>query len=187
MKPLRSIPILLTVLVVAIVIALPPPPLLPISAYSDESETSADQENKQKNVGSGNSFNNNCAENLIRAGVDDNCDKEPPEEEPPEQSATLTVCKESTIENAPPISFTFTVEGNNPDPDEFNPDSDGCVDVAIGPGEFAVTEVAPGGLAPAVLIEDGCVQDPLNPQRATGVIEAGAQVRCIFINSPGGG
>jgi hypothetical protein len=33
-------------------------------AYADESETSTDQENKQKNIGSGNSFNNNCAENI---------------------------------------------------------------------------------------------------------------------------
>jgi hypothetical protein len=36
-------------------------------AYADESETSTDQENKQKNVGSGNSFNNNCAENSIES------------------------------------------------------------------------------------------------------------------------
>jgi hypothetical protein len=34
-------------------------------AYADESETSTDQEVKQKNVGSGDSNNNNCAENLI--------------------------------------------------------------------------------------------------------------------------
>jgi hypothetical protein len=36
-------------------------------AYADESETSTDQEVKQKNVGSGNSFNNNCAENSIES------------------------------------------------------------------------------------------------------------------------
>jgi hypothetical protein len=36
-------------------------------AYADESETSTDQEIKQKNVGSGNSFNNNCAENSIES------------------------------------------------------------------------------------------------------------------------
>jgi hypothetical protein len=34
-------------------------------AYADESETSTDQETNQKNVGSGDSNNNNCAENLI--------------------------------------------------------------------------------------------------------------------------
>jgi hypothetical protein len=33
--------------------------------YADESETSTDQEVKQKNVGSGDSFNKNCAENEI--------------------------------------------------------------------------------------------------------------------------
>jgi hypothetical protein len=36
-------------------------------AYSDESETSTDQEIKQKNVGSGDSNNNNCAENSIES------------------------------------------------------------------------------------------------------------------------
>jgi hypothetical protein len=33
-------------------------------AYADESETSTDQETKQKNIGSGDSNNNNCAENI---------------------------------------------------------------------------------------------------------------------------
>jgi hypothetical protein len=37
-------------------------------AYADESETSTDQETNQKNVGSGDSTNNNCAENLIMVG-----------------------------------------------------------------------------------------------------------------------
>jgi hypothetical protein len=36
-------------------------------AYADESETSTDQEIKQKNVGSGFSNNNNCAENSIES------------------------------------------------------------------------------------------------------------------------
>ena len=107
-------------------------------------------------------------------------------EPPGEESATLTVCKETSIENTSPSSFTFTVDGNNPEPDEFEgDDSDGCVDVTIGPGQFAVTEEPPGDLAPGVQIEDGCEQDPINPERATGEIEAGGTERCIFINSPG--
>jgi hypothetical protein len=131
-----------------------------------------------------------CDENEVeRAGFDciaiatNDVEIEPPEQE----SATLTVCKETTIENTSPSSFTFTVEGNNPSPEEFvGDDSDGCVDVTIGPGEYSVTEAAPGDLAPGVQIEDGCEQDPLNPQRATGEIEAGeTQERCIFLNSPG--
>jgi ABC-type phosphate transport system substrate-binding protein len=36
-------------------------------AYADESETRTDQEIKQKNVGSGSSNNNNCAENSIES------------------------------------------------------------------------------------------------------------------------
>ena len=41
----------------------------PPIAYADESETSTDQSVKQKNVGSGDSLNFNCAQNLIKAGV----------------------------------------------------------------------------------------------------------------------
>ena len=44
----------------------------PMAAYAgggDESETSTDQHVKQKNVGSGDSLNFNCGQNLIKAGV----------------------------------------------------------------------------------------------------------------------
>jgi hypothetical protein len=46
----------------------------PLAAYADggdESETSTDQSVKQKNIGSGDSANFNCGQNLIKAGVDD--------------------------------------------------------------------------------------------------------------------
>ena len=46
--------------------------IAPIAVYAgggDESETSTDQSVKQKNVGSGDSLNFNCAQNLIKAGV----------------------------------------------------------------------------------------------------------------------
>jgi hypothetical protein len=43
----------------------------------DTSETSTDQDVKQKNTGSGDSANFNCGQNLIKAGVDDQeCDFE---------------------------------------------------------------------------------------------------------------
>jgi hypothetical protein len=44
---------------------------VPMTAYADgdESETDTDQDIKQKNVGSGDSVNFNCAQNLIKAGV----------------------------------------------------------------------------------------------------------------------
>jgi hypothetical protein len=110
------------------------------------------------------------------------------EEEPPEEeSTTLSVCKSTTIENTSPSSFTFTVDGNNPSDDEFTGDnSDGCVDITIGPGPYAVTETGPSVLTPFnIQTEDGCVQEDGNPQRATGEIEAGeTRERCIFLNSP---
>lgn len=74
MKLIMSIPTFLTVLVVAIVIALPPLSPLPVSASSDsdESETNAEQRLGQKNLGSGESDNFNCDENMITSasGVD---------------------------------------------------------------------------------------------------------------------
>ena len=39
----------------------------------DESETSTEQELRQKNVGSGDSTNNNCAANAHEAGADVEC------------------------------------------------------------------------------------------------------------------
>jgi hypothetical protein len=43
----------------------------PMTVYADETETSTDQSVKQKNVGSGDSLNSNCGQNLINAGVED--------------------------------------------------------------------------------------------------------------------
>lgn len=48
----------------------------PMAAYAgdgDETETNTDQAIKQKNVGSGDSVNINCAQNLIKAGVGQQC------------------------------------------------------------------------------------------------------------------
>ena len=72
MKLIMSIPTFLTVIVVAIVIALPPLSPIPVSALSDESETNAEQRLGQKNLGSGESDNFNCDENMITSasGVD---------------------------------------------------------------------------------------------------------------------
>ena len=74
MKSLVSIPKFLTVIVVAGVIALIPLSPLPLSASSDsdESETNAEQRLGQKNLGSGESDNFNCDENMITSasGVD---------------------------------------------------------------------------------------------------------------------
>ena len=49
----------------------------PLAYAQDTSETSTDQDVKQKNTGSGDSVNFNCGENLIKAGVEDQeCDFE---------------------------------------------------------------------------------------------------------------
>jgi hypothetical protein len=103
-----------------------------------------------------------------------------------EQVATLTVCKErgnpSLFFEA--ADFTFTVAGNGPFPAQFVGDnSDGCVDVTIGPGEYSVSEVSmAGGSLEEVSIEGECMQDPTNRQRATGEIQAGETQVCTFIN-----
>ena len=49
----------------------------PLVYAQDTSETNTDQDIKQKNVGSGESVNFNCAQNLYKAGVDEQeCDFE---------------------------------------------------------------------------------------------------------------
>jgi hypothetical protein len=49
----------------------------------DTSETSTDQEIKQKNTGSGDSHNFNCGQNLIKAGVGEQPCGQEEEEMPP--------------------------------------------------------------------------------------------------------
>jgi hypothetical protein len=43
----------------------------PLAFAQDTSETSTDQTIKQKNTGSGESFNANCGQNLYKSGVED--------------------------------------------------------------------------------------------------------------------
>jgi hypothetical protein len=75
MKSLLSIPTLLTVLFIAGVIALLPLSSPQISAYSDsdDSETNAEQRLGQKNLGSGESSDFNCDENMITSASGTDC------------------------------------------------------------------------------------------------------------------
>ena len=103
-----------------------------------------------------------------------------------EETATLSVCKDaSRAFGLEPDDFTFTVTGNNPSPDEFVGDnSDGCVDVTIGPGEYAVSEADSFGSDVDITGNSDCIQDlPTNPQRATGEIQAGETQVCTFSNN----
>jgi hypothetical protein len=144
-----------------------------------------DDENKQK------------AEDDSSAGIAD-CDRNDVQEarflcfaiatndveiEQPEEPATLSVCKEVAIGSGlEPDEFTFTVTGNNPEPDIFE-GSANCVDVTIGPGEYTVSEVGPiTGFDTRIESGSDCVQDPNNRQRATGEIQAGETQECIFFN-----
>jgi hypothetical protein len=93
-----------------------------VSAYSDsdESETNAEQRLREKNLGSGESSDFNCAENMITSasdGVECIPSGPAPPPPPPPETATLTVCKE--VEFGTGEAVTFTVTGNGPEPDEF--------------------------------------------------------------------
>jgi hypothetical protein len=49
----------------------------PLAYAQDTSETTTDQSVKQKNIGSGESINSNCGQNLYKAGVEEQeCDLE---------------------------------------------------------------------------------------------------------------
>jgi hypothetical protein len=105
--------------------------------------------------------------------------------EPPEESATLSVCKEvASGSGLEPGDFTFTVTGNGPFPAQFEGDPN-CVDVTIGPGEYTVTEAAAfTNFATRIQKGSDCVQDPVSvtSRTATGEIQAGETQECIFFN-----
>jgi hypothetical protein len=152
-------------------------------AQDDESDTDTEQRLRQKNTGSGDSDNFNCGDNLIDSAVSVICLAEPPPPLPPPETATLSICKEMASSSlGQPSGFSFTVTGNNPSPAQFLGDPN-CVEVTIGPGEYAVSEVnMVGGALISVSIEGQCMQDPNNRQRATGEIQAGETQECRFIN-----
>jgi hypothetical protein len=104
--------------------------------------------------------------------------------EPPEERATLSVCKTEGSPTLEPDDFTFTVTGNNPSPAQFLGDPN-YVDVTIGLGEYTVTGAA-AFTNFATRIEEGsdCVQDPIDlfSRRATGEIQAGETQECRFFN-----
>jgi hypothetical protein len=160
------------------------------AAYAGENY---DDGNQQKAEDESQAAFNDCDENEVeRAGFDCIAIAESEVEmEPPEESATLSVCKEITggsSQGTEPDDFVFTVTGNGPSDDEFEGDAD-CVDVTIGPGEYTVSEVIPplGGRTLDIRIEEGsdCEQDPFGGIRAIGEIEAGETQECRFINSLG--
>jgi hypothetical protein len=68
----------------------------PMAVYADESETNTDQAVQQKNVGSGDSVNFNCAENLIKAGVGEQaCGND-------DEGVIITATPESNLPNLQP-------------------------------------------------------------------------------------
>jgi hypothetical protein len=105
------------------------------------------------------------------------------ETEPPEESATLRVCKNADSPDFSPEDFTFTVTGNNPSPAQFE-GNENCVDVDIRPGEYTITEATDftGGFDTEITENSDCVQDPTSRQRATGEIQAGETQECTFRN-----
>jgi hypothetical protein len=129
--------------------------------------------------------------NVERGGFDciaiaaNDIEIETSEEEPPEESATLSVCKvaQGSLE---PEDFTFTVTGNGHFPDQFTANNGDCVDATIGPGEYTVTEAAVSGVTNfGTEITGDCVdEDPANgnSRTATGEIQAGETQECRFRN-----
>jgi hypothetical protein len=108
------------------------------------------------------------------------------EEPPPDESATLSVCKEVDDQAGGvvfPFDFEITVTGNNPSPAEFVGDED-CVDVTIGPGEYTVDETFSGtGFEVTTTVQGDC--DPGDPDvlPATGEIQSGEHQTCTLINT----
>jgi hypothetical protein len=153
-----------------------------IAAYAGGGDDH-DNGNKQKAEDDSSAAIADCDDNEVeRAGFDciaiaaNDVEIEPPK-------ATLSVCKETFNEpDFSPEDFVFTVTGNNPSPAQFEGDAS-CVDVTIGPGEYAVSET-PVPEAEATEMLGDCVQDPpiTRSHRATGEIQSGETQECTFIN-----
>jgi hypothetical protein len=115
-------------------------------------------------------------------------EEEPPEEEPPEQG--LAVCKvvEDPNQEVVPFDFRFNMRSES-----FSgivqfqglPPPDCTQEIFFIVGEYSITEDLVGSVAPPpdrVEIEGDCIQDPNDPQRATGEIQEGETERCTFTN-----
>jgi hypothetical protein len=158
------------------------------AAYAGEGGGDDDDGNKQKaeddSAAAIADFDNNDVE---RAGFDCiSIAANDVEIEQPEESATLSVCKEmgSSTLGFEPDDFTLTVTGNGPSPDEFAGDAN-CVDVDIGPGEYEIIESGPFFLPHSIRIEGDCLDE--NPadvgSRTTGETQAGETQECTFTNT----
>ena len=156
--------------------------LTTIAAYAGD-----DDGNRQKAKDDSSAAIADCDDNEVeRAGFD--CiaiAANDVEIEPPEESATLSVCKVAggSLE---PEDFTFTVAGNGPSPAQFTANAGDCVDVTIGPGEYTVTEAAVSGITNfGTEMTGACVdEDPASvvSRTATGEIQAGEAQECTFRN-----
>jgi hypothetical protein len=91
---------MLTVIVVAIILAIPPLSPLPASASpgSEESETNAEQRLGEKNLGSGESDNFNCDENMITSASGVDCIPSGPA--PPTPAVAFTIVNTGSITGA---------------------------------------------------------------------------------------
>jgi hypothetical protein len=150
------------------------------AAYAGGEDNNGD-ENKQKAEEESAAAIADCDHNDVeRAGFDciaiaaNDVEIEPPK-------ATLSVCKVEFDADFSPEDFTFTVTGNDPSPRQFA-GSANCVDVTIGPSEYAVSETAVPEAEATQIIDSDCVQDPNDPLRATGEIQAGETQICTFNN-----
>jgi hypothetical protein len=151
-----------------------------------------------------------CDDNDVeRAGFDciaiaaNDVEIETSEEEPPEESATLFVCKEvEGNEERIPSDFEFVVTG----PGGFNsgqfpggpiddPDPDCPPGVGIpgevAPGEYVIEETDSAAIPRpnSIEVEGDCIQDPTNPRIATVEIQEGetGTLICTFTNIYEGG
>ena len=138
-------------------------PFQNVFAQDDESQTGIDQRLGQKNLGSGESNNFNCADNTLEGSPSSLsfCQIGEPEEEPEDTQLSVTktmtcvsisgnpdddaVC-DWALASSPnfvePSDFQITVAGNNPDPSSFAGSETPEV-VSIGPGDYTVSETRP--------------------------------------------
>jgi hypothetical protein len=165
-----------------------------IAAYAGEGGDGNNDGNKQKAEDDSTAAMADCDHNDVeRAGFDciaiatNDVEIETSEEEPPGEG--LIVCKEVNDPNQEvvPFDFRFIVISSDINV-QFQgfPPPECSTGILSFVGEYEVTEDTVGSDAPSpdiVEVEGDCIQDPTNPQRATGEVEEGETETCTFINT----
>jgi hypothetical protein len=152
-------------------------------AQDDESDTDIEQRLRQKNLGSGESTNFNCADNTLEGSPSSlsSCRIREPGSPSPEEG-TLLVEKICALIVCL-ATFSIQITGNNPQPPNLVLGPGGNQLVTLGPGHFRIVEEEIGSVSFTTTFSGDCEQTSPGSDEATGTIDPGDELTCTIINT----